>query len=181
MIRQRNRWKGLQTEPVVGLHIIIPSVSVCSFWCDHSFDCYFHLFPHSQWLIQLKTQPGALLALPWTLKIVDLLSGIYLQHHEGSTPRLLQVAAHTYDPLLPGKTLLVFGRHCHSVLPDHGSFPCVAQVPQRGAGGNWGQTLIFPWQCSGNLHSLPQGGQQLCSFEEGLFKAHHILTWSRVC
>lgn len=151
MIRQRNRWKGLQTEPVVGLHIIIPSVSVCSFWCDHSFDCYFHLFPHSQWLIQLKTQPGALLALPRMLKIVDLLSGIYLQHHEGSTPRILQVAAHTYDPQLPGKTLLVFGRHCHCTARPRFLPVCSTGTSERSRwelGANADLSLAVLWESS---------------------------------
>lgn len=66
--------------------------------------------------------------------------------------------AHTYDSLLPVKILLVFAKHYHSVLSDHVYFPCVAQVhvPQREACGNCEEILIFPWQCSGNLHSIPQ-------------------------
>lgn len=79
------------------------------------------------------------------VKIVDLLFRIYFKHHKGSTPWILNLASHIYDPLLSGKILLVFGSHCYSVLSDHIYFPRVAQVPQRGAGENWANTDLSVW------------------------------------
>lgn len=40
------------------------------------------------------------------LKTGGLLFGIYLQHHKGSTPWILNLAAYMYDPLLPGRLIL---------------------------------------------------------------------------
>lgn len=83
------------------------------------------------------------------LKIVDLLFGIYSQHQKASTPWILNLAAHKYDPLLPGKILPAFGMHCHSALLDHIYFPGVAQVRREEQVETGGKSCSFPGSALG--------------------------------